>query len=71
MCIPVDSMLWALVARIRDEGYLASERDVRALLRSGCPAKRVREVLASQGSGRSERAFLEALAVLERVASVA
>lgn len=65
MCIPVDSMLWALVARIRDEGYEATPADLRALLGSGCTPVRAREVLEREASSRPERPFgaaLEALA---------
>jgi hypothetical protein len=67
MCIPVDSMLWALVARIRDEGYVASEADLRALLRSGCTRDRARLVLSSEGQRRADRPFAAALTALERV----
>jgi hypothetical protein len=68
MCIPADSMLWALVARIRDEGYAASEADLRALLRSGCSRQRAYEVLSSEGRRHADRPFADALAVLETVA---
>lgn len=67
MCIPVDSMLWALAARIRDQGYVASEADIRALLGSGCTAVRAREVLGREGDRHPERPFAEALAVLARI----
>ncbi len=68
MCIPVDSMLWALVGRIRDEGYVASEADLRALLGSGCTAARARTVLAAEAERHPGRPFGEALAVLSRLA---
>jgi hypothetical protein len=67
MCIPVDSMLWALVARIRDEGYAATEADLRALLGSGCSVARAREVLGREGERHPGRPFAEALAVLDRI----
>lgn len=67
MCIPVDSMLWALVARIRDDAYFATEADVRALVGSGCPRARVREVLEREGQVRPDRPFAHALAVLTRI----
>jgi|HubBroStandDraft_2_1064218.scaffolds.fasta_scaffold348339_2 hypothetical protein len=67
MCIPVDSMLWALVARIRDEGYVATEADLRALLGSGCTRDRARQVLSSEGQRRADRPFADALNVLQRV----
>jgi hypothetical protein len=67
MCIPVDSMLWALVARIRDEGYVPSEADLRALLGSGCSRDRARQVLSSEGQRRADRPFADALSTLERV----
>jgi hypothetical protein len=63
MCIPADSMLWALVTRMREGGYTASEADLRALLRSGCSAERVQHVLASQTGAT----FGDALAALRRV----
>jgi hypothetical protein len=66
MCIPVDSMLWALVARIRDEGHVATESELRALLGSGCSAARAREVLGREGQRHPERPFAEALALLAR-----
>jgi hypothetical protein len=67
MCIPADSMLWALVARIRDEGHAASEADLRALLRSGCSRQRAYEVLSSEGHRHADRPFADALTVLERL----
>lgn len=51
MCIPVDSMLWALAARIRDEHYAATPDDMRALLGSGCTKARIREVLLQLEAG--------------------
>ncbi|HEY8041376.1 MAG TPA: hypothetical protein VIF15_16335 [Polyangiaceae bacterium] len=67
MCIPVDSMLWALVARIRDQGYMASEADLRALLGSGCSRERAREVLAGEAARHGGRPFAQALAALGRI----
>jgi hypothetical protein len=71
MCIPADSMLWALVARIRDDGYAATAEDMRALVGSGCPAPRVREVLQGemQRAGARGAAFARAIEVLERAAT--
>jgi hypothetical protein len=63
MCIPVDSMLWALVARIRDDGYLVTDTDLRALLGSGCSRDHLREVLERADRG-SAPAFARALEVL-------
>jgi hypothetical protein len=68
MCIPVDSMLWALVARIRDEGYRATPGDLRALLGSGCSGLRAREVLEREGAAWADRPFAEALAMLDEIA---
>jgi hypothetical protein len=65
MCIPVDSMLWALVARIRDEAYAPTEGDLRALLGSGCSKARAREVLAREGASRPDRPFAAALRLLD------
>jgi hypothetical protein len=67
MCIPVDSMLWALVRRIRDEGYVASDADLRALRGSGCSAERARQVLGSEGEKSPGKPFAEALRALARV----
>jgi hypothetical protein len=64
MCIPVDSMLWALVARIRDEAYLVRRDDLRALLGSGCSPARAREVLERQGAAHPGAPFGAALEVL-------
>jgi hypothetical protein len=70
MCIPVDSMLWALVTRVRDEGYLVSRQDLAALLGSGCSAARAREVLereaAAHPGSAAFGAALETLAQLEQ-----
>jgi hypothetical protein len=70
MCIPVDSMLWALVTRVRDEGYRVRPEDLRALLGSGCSAARAREVLEREaGAHPGSAAFgaaLEALVQAER-----
>jgi hypothetical protein len=68
VCIPVDSILWALVRRIRDEGYAATEADLRALLGSGCSAARVRTVLAGEAERHPGRTFAQALEVLARLA---
>ncbi len=67
MCIPVDSMLWALVGRIRDERYVASASDFRALLGSGCTKERIREVLRIEAARSPERSASlgDALRVLE------
>jgi hypothetical protein len=68
MCIPVDSMLWALVARIRDDGYGVSRDDLRSLLGSGCTPARAREVLEREAvahPGAPFAAALEELASLE------
>jgi hypothetical protein len=67
MCIPVDSMLWALVRRIREEGYVATEADLRALVGSGCTPARAREVLAGERERHPAAPFAEALAVLSRI----
>jgi len=67
MCIPVDSMLWALVARIRDEGYVATRADFSALIGSGCSRARAREVLAREGASCPDRRFAVALAALDDV----
>lgn len=56
-------MLWALVTRLRDGGYAASEADLRGLLRSGCSAQRVHDVL----SGQAGREFADALLVLDAI----
>ena len=64
MCIPADSMLWALVARVRDEGYVVTGGDLRALLGSGCTRARAREVLEGQAARHPGRPFAAALAVL-------
>jgi hypothetical protein len=65
MCIPVDSMLWALVVRIRDEGYVASPADLGALLGSGCTVDRARDILERERASRPDRPFDAALAALE------
>jgi hypothetical protein len=65
MCIPVDSMLWALVARIRDEAYLVRRDDLRALLGSGCSPARAREVLGREGVAHPGAPFGVALEMLE------
>jgi hypothetical protein len=67
MCIPPDAMLWALVARIRDEGYAPTVDDLRALLGSRCPRERAREVLAREAERHPERPFAPALARLDEV----
>ena len=67
MCIPVDSMLWALVARIRDEGYVATRDDFLALIGSGCPRARAHEVLAREGAQCPDARFVVAIATLEDV----
>jgi hypothetical protein len=64
MCIPVDSLLWALVSRIRDDGYEATQRDVQALLGSGCSAARAREVLEREAALHPEAPFESALRFL-------
>ncbi len=69
MCIPVDSLLWALVARIRDEGYLVTAQDVRALLGSGCTPARFREVAARVAGAADAAAFAHALRVLDSCAA--
>ena len=61
-------MLWALVARIRDESYRATRDDLRALLGSGCSRERAREVLEREGArhpGAPFAAALETLAGIE------
>jgi hypothetical protein len=63
MCIPVDSMLWALIARVRDDGYLVTDTDLRALLGSGCSREHLREVLERASPGNTS-AFVRALEVL-------
>jgi hypothetical protein len=68
MCIPVDSMLWALVTRVRDEGYRVSRDDLRALLGSGCSAARAREVLEREAAAHPGPAFVAALETLAQVA---
>ncbi len=65
MCIPVDSMLWALVARVRDDGHVPTTEELRSLMRSGCPRARVREVLAREGERHPDRPFARALAALD------
>ncbi len=67
MCIPVDSMLWALVARIRDERYVAAASDLEALLGSGCTKERIREVLRLEAarSPDASQPLHAALRVLE------
>lgn len=67
MCIPVDSMLWALVRRIREDGYVATEADLRALVGSGCTVARAREVLAAERERHPAAPFADALAALSRV----
>ena len=67
MCIPVDSMLWALVARIRDDGYVATAADLRALLGSGCPRVRLREVLDQGRLASPDRPFEAAIAMLDAI----
>jgi hypothetical protein len=68
MCIPgADAMLWALVARIRDHGYLPTDDDLRALLGSRCPRERVREVMAREAERHPDRPFALALARLDEV----
>lgn len=69
MCIPVDSMLWALARRIRDEAYVATDADLRALLGSGCSAERARTVLASEAEKHPGQPFAEALSALARAGS--
>jgi hypothetical protein len=62
-------MLWALVARIREESYRVSRDDLRALLGSGCSPGRAREVLereAARHPGAPFASALEILATLER-----
>lgn len=68
MCIPVDSMLWALVTRIRDEGYTVTADDVRALLGSGCSRGRAREVLEAQAAQHGGAPFAAAIAQLDEEA---
>lgn len=58
-------MLWALVARIRDDAYVATEADLRALLGSGCSAARAREVLSREAAARPDRPFAAALRALD------
>jgi hypothetical protein len=60
-------MLWALARRIREEGYVATESDLRSLLGSGCSAARAREVLRGERERHPGRPFTEALAALDRV----
>jgi len=64
MCIPVDSMLWALVARIRDDAYPVRPDDLRALLGSGCSRQRAREVLEREAAAHPGAPFGAALEVL-------
>jgi hypothetical protein len=64
MCIPVDSMLWALVARIRDDAYIVRRDDLRALLGSGCTPARAREVLEREAAAHPGAPFAAALDAL-------
>lgn len=68
-------MLWALAARIRDEGYAATVEDMRALIAAfgrGGPEPRahararIREVLGAQASRWPAAPFSVALSALER-----
>jgi len=68
MCIPVDSLLWALVRRVRDDGYEATAEDVQALLGSGCPVARARDVFAQQAALHPEAPFESALRLIESLA---
>jgi hypothetical protein len=80
MCIPADSMLWALAARIRDERYAATVEDMRALLAafggggggrastvaSGYAKARIREVLGALAAQWPAAPFSVALSALEK-----
>jgi len=66
MCIPADSMLWALAVRIRDERYAATVEDMRALLGSGCARARIREVLSAEAARWPAAPFSVALSALEK-----
>jgi hypothetical protein len=67
VCIPVDSMLWALVARIRDDSYTVSRDDLRALLGSGCSHARAKEVLEREAARHPAAPFGLALETLAAV----
>jgi len=58
-------MLWGLARRIREEGYVATESDLRSLLGSGCTAARAREVLHRERERHPERPFAAALDALD------
>lgn len=64
-CIPADALLWALVARIRDVGYRATEPDLRGLLGSGCPRDRIRDMLVREAAAHPGRPFAHAIALLD------
>jgi hypothetical protein len=77
MCIPADSLLWALAARIRDERYAATVEDMRALVAAlggrgdanadanGRARARIREVLRAEAARWPAAPFSVALAALE------
>jgi hypothetical protein len=65
MCIPADSMLWALVTRIREDGYVPTARDFAALIGSGCSRARIRDVFAREAAASA--AFRDALVTLEQL----
>jgi len=60
-------MLWALVARIRDESYRVTRADLRALLGSGCSRERAREVLEREGASHPGAPFAAALETLAAI----
>jgi hypothetical protein len=62
MCVGPGALVSALVLRI-EEGYVATERDLRALLGSRCTKEEIREALLRNRS-KSER-FDQALALLD------
>ena len=68
MCIPVDSMLWALVSRIRDEHHEATPADLKALLGSGCTLARAREVMGREALAHPGAPFASALQRLAELA---
>ncbi len=67
-CMPVDALLWGLVASIRDAGRVPTEADLRGILGSGCPRERLRAVLLDQGAKHPDRPFALAIALLDRLA---
>jgi hypothetical protein len=63
-------MLWALIARVRDEGYEPTREDLRALMGSGCSRARLAEVMGREGAQSAaevRQVFAAALAMLATI----